>query len=323
MIYNFDEIIDRRNTNCVKYDGAKRYFGTEDIKPLWVADMDFKTPDFIIDSLQHKLNHQIFGYEEISDEYYKSIIKWQKRNALELTKDDIYFSLGVVSSLSICVEAFSDIDDEIVVQSPVYYPFYSVIENANRKVVVNNLREKDGAYYMDFDDLKKKITNKTKIIFLCSPHNPVGKIWTEDELNQLGEICLKHNIKIIADEIHSDIIFKPFISMASFKRFEEIVMVLSSPSKTFNIAGLSSSYVFSKNNKMVDRFKQVSNKRAVHGNSFSYCTTIAAYNEGEIWLNELLKYLYTNITYTKSFLEHNMPQITVTLPDATYLMWMN
>lgn len=322
MNFNFDEIINRKNTNCVKYDGLNRYFGTNDAFPMWVADMDFASPKAVQDALIAKINQRIFGYEELSEDYFDAIINWQKRNYLDLKKEEIAFCSGVVSALSICINAFSEIDDEVIVQSPVYYPFYSVVSDNNRKLIVNNLIQKDGVYYIDFDDLKSQITPKTKMILLCSPHNPVGRIWNKDELYELGEICLKNNIKIICDEIHSDIIFKPFISMASIKQFEEIVIVLNSPSKTFNLAGLNSSYAFSKNKKMILEFKKISKKMAIHANMFSYISTIEAYKQ-EDWLNELLKYLRVNIEFTNSFFSQKLPLIKPNFPDATYLIWID
>lgn len=323
MKTDFDTFINRSNTNCTKYDGLERVFGVKNALPLWVADMDFATPKFVLDAINEKLSQQILGYEEISDDWFNAIIGWQKRNGLNICSSKIAYSPGVVVSLALCVEAFSEIGDEIIVQPPVYYPFFSVIKDNGRKIIENNLIEKAGKYYIDFDDLKSKITNKTKMIFLCSPHNPIGRIWSPEELNELGQIASKFGIKIISDEIHSDLVFEPFCSMAKFDQFQDLVMILNSPSKTFNLAGISSSYVISNNKKMLNDFKKVQKAKGLHANSFSYISTIAAYQNGSDWLANLLNYLTDNFHAVDDFFSENLPQINAKQPNATYLMWLD
>ena len=210
--YNFDEKINRKNTNCAKYDGLKKYFGYEDLNPLWVADMDFKTPAFINDAIINAAKNSLYGYSIDSDALYESIINWQNtQHNWQINKEDIYMINGVVPAYSACIEAFSEENDEVIVQTPIYPPLFKCVNANNRKVVVNELKKDENGYYtMDLEDLEKKITSKTKILALCSPHNPVGRVWSKDELEKLANICIKHNIIIVSDEIHSDITFKKF-----------------------------------------------------------------------------------------------------------------
>lgn len=321
MKQNFDEIIQREGTNSTKFDGRRRFFGTNDVSPLWVADMDFATPKFITDAIKSKLEQRIFGYEELGDEWFEAIQKWQTRNGLKIHKSQIAFSPSVVASLAICVHAFSQIGDEIIVQSPVYYPFYSVVEDNQRQVVVNNLIEKNGQYFFDFEDLKAKISPKTKMIFLCSPHNPVGRVWKKAELEKIIEIAKPFGISIIFDEIHSDLSFVDFES--GFNLEYENILILNSPSKSFNTAGLHSSYTFSKNQSMISRFKKTSKSLGFSANNFSYLATISAYQNGLQWLEDLKLYLQKNIKDTQEFFASNLPQIKPNNPEATYLLWLD
>jgi cystathionine beta-lyase len=321
MIQNFDEIIKRTGTNCTKFDGRMRFFGTQNITPLWVADMDFATPQFITDAISNKINQIIFGYEEINDEWFEAIINWQKRNGLKLYKSEIAFSPSVVSSLIACVNAFSSIGDEIIVQSPVYYPFYSVVKDNNRQVIINNLQEINGKYFFDLEDLKSKISSKTKMIFVCSPHNPVGRVWTIDELQDIINIAKKSNILIVFDEIHSDLSYVHFESGYGFDY--ENILVLNSPSKAFNTAGLNSSYVFGKNKQIITTFKKTAKALGFAANNFAYISTISAYKNGDKWIDDLKKYLQKNIQDTITFFEANSMKIKAKHPDATYLMWLD
>lgn len=321
MKQNFDEIIKREGTNSTKFDGRARFFGTSDLTPLWVADMDFATPDFITDAIKAKLEQRIFGYEELSDEWFRAIIDWQARNCSKLQNCEIAFSPSVVASLGVCVHAFSEIGDEIIVQSPVYYPFFSVVIQNHRKVVVNNLIEQNGKYFFDFEDLKAKISPKTKIIFLCSPHNPVGRVWEKYELEAILEIAKKHNILVVFDEIHSDLSFVDFTSGFSFDY--ENILILNSPSKAFNTAGLHTSYAFSKNKHILTNFKKTAKALGLSPNNFSYVTTISAYKNGSPWLNDLKLYLQKNISDAQDFFAANLPQIKPNNPDATYLLWLD
>ncbi|MAC83004.1 MAG: aminotransferase [Arcobacter sp.] len=326
MKYNFDEKIDRKGTNCAKYDGLKKYFGYEDLNPLWVADMDFKTPSFINDEIIKAAQNSVYGYSIDDDQTYNAIISWQKnRHNWEIEKKDIYMINGVVPAYSACIEAYSDIDDEVIVQTPVYPPLFKSVKANNRKVVINELKEKDGFYTMDLEDLKSKITKKTKILCLCSPHNPVGRVWSKEELEDLAKICIENNIVIVSDEIHSDVTFKKFTPLASIsEEIANITITLNSAGKTFNIAGLNCAYAISKNSKILSRFKIIAQKREINSvNFFGYISTKAAYENGAIYVDELKEYLQENMEFTKNFLLENSPKINFLLPEATYLLWLN
>jgi len=324
--YNFDEKINRKGTNCAKYDGLKRYFGYEDLNPLWVADMDFRTPEFINDEIIKAAKNSVYGYSIDDERTYKSIISWQKnRHKWEIEQKDIYIINGVVPAYSACIEAYSDINDEVIVQTPVYPPLFKSVKANNRKVVVNELKEKDGYYTMDLEDLKSKITKKTKILCLCSPHNPVGRVWSKEELQGLAKICLENNITIISDEIHSDITFKEFTPLASIsEEIANITITLNSAGKTFNIAGLNCAYAISKNNELLDRFKVIAQKREINSvNFFGYISIRAAYENGANYVDELRSYLQENMHFAKDYLLKNNPDIDFLLPEATYLLWLN
>ena len=325
--YNFDEKINRKNTNCAKYDGLKKYFGYEDLNPLWVADMDFKTPAFINDAIINAAKNSLYGYSIDSDALYESIINWQNtQHNWQINKEDIYMINGVVPAYSACIEAFSEENDEVIVQTPIYPPLFKCVNANNRKVVVNELKKDENGYYtMDLEDLEKKITSKTKILALCSPHNPVGRVWSKDELEKLANICIKHNIIIVSDEIHSDITFKKFTPLSSIsKEIANQTITLNSAGKTFNIAGLNSAYAISKNQDLLNKFKKIAQKREIQSiNFFGYIATKAAYDNGAIGVEELKKYLLSNINFTKDFFEKNNIKIDFGIPEATYLLWLD
>lgn len=327
MIYNFDEQINRKNTSCAKYDGLKKYFGYEDLNPLWVADMDFKTPSFINDAIIKAAQNSLYGYSIDSPELYTSIINWQKNeHDWQIEQKDIFMINGVVPAYSACIEAFSEIGDEVIVQTPIYPPLFKCVTSNERKVVVNELKKDEFGYYtMDLEDLESKITSKTKILALCSPHNPVGRVWNKDELEKLANICIKHNIIIVSDEIHSDITFKKFTPLASIsKKISNQTLTLNSAGKTFNIAGLNCAYAISKNEDLLNKFKKVAIKREINSiNFFGYIATQAAYQNGSPFVKELKDYLMNNITFTKDFFKENCPKINFFTPEATYLLWLN
>ena len=325
--YNFDEEINRKNTNCAKYDGLKKYFGYEDLNPLWVADMDFKTPSFINDAIINAAKNSLYGYSIDSDEIYQSIINWQNtQHNWQINKEDIYMINGVVPAYSACIEAFSEENDEVIIQTPIYPPLFKCVTANNRKVVVNELKKDENGYYtMDLEDLESKITPKTKILALCSPHNPVGRVWSKNELEKLANICIKHNIIIVSDEIHSDITFKKFTPLASIsKEIANQTITLNSAGKTFNIAGLNSAYAISKNQDLLNKFKKIAQKREIQSiNFFGYIATKAAYDNGALFVKELKKYLLSNIEFTKNYFEKNDIKINFFQPEATYLLWLD
>lgn len=326
MFYNFDEQISRKNTNCVKYDALDKYFGHEDLQPLWVADMDFKTPDVINEAIIKRAQHGFYGYAKPSSKTYNLIKEWmKKRHDWDIDTSWISFINGVVPAYSAAIEAFSEKGDEIIVQTPVYFPLFKSVKANKRELVTNPLKEENGYYTMDLQDLKSKITPKTKLLVLCSPHNPVGRVWSKKELKELGKICLENNIIIISDEIHADLVFKKFTPLASIsKELSMITLTLNSAGKTFNIAGLNCAYAISQNKEILEKFEKEAIKREIHSiNVFGYTALEAAYEFGENWLEELLKYLNSNIKFTKEYLQKNNSKINFLEPEATFLLWLS
>ena len=329
ITYNFDNITDRKGTNCVKYDLNKVIFGEEDILPMWVADMDFSTPPFIMDAIAKRISHPVMGYSFKPDSYNIAIQTWLKtRLDWNIKPSEISFSPGVVPGLLIALTAFTNPGDKVIVQSPVYFPFFTTIEENGRKLVHNPLLEKDNYYTMDFEHLRSTIDDETKAIFICNPHNPVGRVWTKEELNELVEICYSKNIKIFSDEIHSDIIIKPnkHIPLASIsKKAAEITITFMAPSKTFNVAGLATSFVIIQNEELFTQYdKELHSYHLYMGNVIGNVATEAAYSpEGAVWVDEMVAYISDNIDYIDSFIKSNIPQIKMRKPEATYLLWLD
>jgi len=326
--YDFNETVTRENTSCYQYDLRKKYFGTDDVIPMWVADMDFKTPPFIIDAIQKRLNHEILGYTFRGNSFYDSVIKWQRiRHGWKIKKDWIEFSPGVVPALNMAVLAFTDPGDKIIVQPPVYFPFFSAIKNNNRILVNNQLILQNGRYHMNYKDLRSKIDDKVRMIILCSPHNPTGNVWTREELTELADICLNKNILILSDEIHSDLIFKgsKHIPTATLgKEIAKNTITCIAPSKTFNLAGLSTSAVISSNKKLMQKFSRILDHiHAGNGNIFGNIAMEAAYNYGNDWLKNLMSYVHNNLKFLINYLADNIPLIKPVIPEATYLVWLD
>jgi cystathionine beta-lyase len=326
--YNFDEIIEREGTNCQKYDNRELIFGKKDVLPMWVADADFKTPDFIVEAVKERAAHEIYGYPLKPESFYQSIIGWLKRrHGWDIDRNWIEYSSNVVVGLASVVLSMTKPGDKIVVQPPVYFPFFHVIEGNERVMVENPLKNENGRYRFDFDDLLSKIDGDTKMLFLCNPHNPGGMVWTEDELKKLGEICIENNIIVVSDEIHADLVFKghkhiPFASIS--EAFAQSSITLMSASKTFNIAGLSSAYLIISNKDY--RLKYQKLMQATHlssGNFFGLVATEAAYNHGDEWVEQLLVYLKGNLDYLMDFMTTNLPGVKVMKPEGTYLPWLD
>jgi cystathionine beta-lyase len=326
--YNFDEFIDRKNTSCIKWDYTKEFLGEADVLPMWVADMDFKTPDFIIDAVKERANHEIFGYSMRPPGYYQSIVDWVKNlHGWKIEKDWIVFSPGIVPAVNMAVLAFTQPGDEIIVQPPVYFPFFTAVTDHNRKLIYNQLRLEKERYFIDFNDLKKKITAHTKMIIISNPHNPVGRAWTQNELTELAEICLKHKILILSDEIHSDLVFKPNRHCVLANLSGEIAdhtLTMMAPSKTFNLAGMSTSSVIISNSVLRDTFKKTLD--SIHlglGNIFGAVASEAAYSFGNDWLDQMLDYVKGNVDYVDEFLKSQLPQVKMVQPEATYMVWLD
>jgi cystathionine beta-lyase len=328
MSWNFDEPARREGTNCIKYDLRKETFGIADIIPMWVADMDFNTPDFIINALSSRLKHEIMGYSFRPPEYFSSIIDWsEKRHNWKIEKDWICFSPGIVPALNFCTLAFTHPGESIIVQPPVYFPFFSAVESHGRKLINNKIKESEGTWEMDFKNLIDCIDEKTKMIFLSNPHNPLGRVWYADELSELVDICLENNILIVSDEIHCDLVLPGFKHTPVAKISEkasEITITCLAPSKTFNLAGLSTSSVIISDPELRKSFNSIVEKLHVgNGNIFGSAASVAAYSYGAEWLDELLKYLSTNVSYVMDYCGLRMPEIIPLRTEATYMIWLD
>ena len=327
-IYNFDNFPKREETNCVKWDLRETYFGKKDILPLWVADMDFETPDFIIERIRKRLDHPVLGYTFRSEEFNSSFIGWAlKKYSWEVKPEWMSFSPGVVSAVTLAVQGFTEPGDEVIVQPPVYFPFFTCVEGSNRKLIHNQLKEVDGRLTMDFDNLESVITPKTKMIIICNPHNPGGTVWTENELRRLGDICAKHNLLVVSDEIHSDLVFEPFqhVPFAKIVPQEKVKSITCmAASKTFNLAGLSTSLVVIPDEEVKKEFERLMNISHINmGNIFGGIATQAAYAEGENWLEQLMDYLKGNRDYLSNFINEKLSPLRMIIPEATYLAWID
>ncbi|MGA2405426.1 MAG: PatB family C-S lyase [Bacteroidales bacterium] len=327
-MWNFDEPVRREGTSCIKFDRREETFGVKDVIPMWVADMDFNTPDFIIESLQKRLEHEIYGYSFRSVEYFLSIINWIKcRHNWKIEKEWITFSPGIVAALNFCTLAFTQPGDKIIVQPPVYFPFFSAAESHGRNLIYNRLIESEGKWAMDFNSLIAGIDDKTKMIIISNPHNPVGRVWTPEELNNLADICLKNNILIISDEIHCDLVLPGFTHtpLASIsEKIAEKTVTLIAPSKTFNLAGLSTSSVIISNPVLRKSFNRiVDNLHVGNGNIFGTTASIAAYTHGHKWLDALLDYIDNNIEFVMDYCKKMIPEIIPVQPEATYMIWLD
>ncbi|MBE4948150.1 MalY/PatB family protein [Chryseobacterium culicis] len=324
MKYNFDEIIERRGTHSVKWDWAK-----EDILPMWVADMDFKTAPEVIEAISKKVSHGIFGYGTIPDAFYQSVIHWWKtEHDFIIEKDWMLPATGMLPSLSAVVRTFVKPDENIILQTPVYNHFFTILENYGGHIVCNELKYADGDYSIDFDDLEKKAADpKTKLLLFCNPHNPVGKVWKGEDLEKIADICSRNKVMVVSDEIHSDLVFNshrhiPFVSIA--QRYDLASVTCGSPCKTFNFSGLPISYLISPNNNLL---QQIRNTLELQENSYpnpiATEAMIAAYTKGHSWLDSLKHYLYENFLFLRNYCNEHLPAIKVVPLEATYLVWLD
>lgn len=328
--YDFDEIINRRNTDCLKYDFAVRRGRPENVLPLWVADMDFKTSDKILGAIENRVAHGIFGYTESRDNYFEAVSDWMKnQHHWEVKRNWLVKTPGVVFALAMAVKAYTKEGDAVLIQQPVYYPFTEVIEDNNRKVISNDLiLEDDGKYHIDFDDFEKKITEQhVKLFLLCSPHNPVSRVWTKNELLTIGDICLKHGVIVVSDEIHEDFVFgtsKHYVFANLKESFQNISITCTSPAKTFNLAGLQVSNIFIPDSRLRGKFKlEIAAAGYSQLNTLGLTACEAAYRDGTEWYQELMIYLNDNISFLRSYLKSELPQIKMIEPEGTYLIWLD
>ncbi len=325
MKYNFDELVPRRGSNSYKWDSA----GSEDVLPMWVADMDFRTAPAVVEALRKRVEHGIFGYVKVPTAYYDAIGDWfKRRHSWRVEKDWILFTTGVVPALSAIIKALTHPGDKVLVQTPVYNCFFSSIRNDECEMVANPLIYRNGAYSIDFDDLEKKAADpRVKLLLLCNPHNPAGRVWTRQELTRIGEICLKNDVFVVADEIHCELVYPghQYIPFASISEdFLHSSVTCTSPSKAFNLAGLQVANIFAANpavRKKIDKALNVNEVCEI--NPFAVEALIAAYNEGEEWLEELRQYLLGNYNYLKRFFEEQLPQFPVLALEGTYLVWVD
>jgi cystathionine beta-lyase len=327
-MYNFNEIISRKGSNSIKHDILTEVFGKEELIPMWVADMDFKTPDFILNAIRQRVNHEFLGYTFRNESIYLSITEWlKKRHQWEIKKDWISFSPGVVPALAMIVLAYTKPGDKIIIQPPVYFPFFSTVLNNGRQLIQNQLLYKNNKYSFDFSELKKQIDTRTKMILLSNPHNPVGRVWSKSELEELATICLKNGILLVSDEIHSDIVFHNYkhIPLASIS--EEIAnstITTFAPSKTFNIAGLSTSFLVISNAKLKSVYDNfIDDLHLKNGNIFGNIALESAYRNGENWLAEMIAQIESNTAIVREFAQVHRDKMDLVEPESTYLLWLD
>lgn len=329
MKYNFDTIVDRRGTNCLKYDFAAERGKPEDVLPLWVADMDFSTAPEILQRLQKTVSHGIFGYSEGKEDYFKAVAGWyEKHFGWEVKRNWLIKTPGVVFAIAAAIRAFTEEGDAVLLQQPVYYPFSEAIRDNSRILVNNPLKLKDGRYEIDFQDLEQKIVeHKVKLFLLCSPHNPVGRVWEEWELRKLGDLCLKYGVLVVSDEIHSDFVWPghEYLVFASLSRdYADISITCTAPSKTFNLAGLQVSNIFVPNPELKRRLRKTIDQAGYSQvNLMGLVACQAAYEEGEAWLTELKAYLQGNLAFVRTYLKEHLPEIRLVEPEGTYLIWLD
>lgn len=329
MKYDFDTIVDRYNTGSVKYDTAERSGMPADVMPMWVADMDFRAPDEIVSRMRQLCDFGVYGYTMVTDSYFDAVRNWfSSRFDWEVERKWLVTTPGVVFALSAAVKAFTEPGEGVLIQRPVYYPFTEVVENNGRVVVNNSLRYDKGSYAIDYEDLEAKLArDDVKLMLICSPHNPVGRVWTRDELSKVCRLCLKYNVKMVSDEIHADFVFanREHVPLASLsEQVRENCVVCTAPSKSFNLAGLQISNIFIPNRDMRHAFRRELEKTGLFGvNMVGLCACQAAYESGGEWLDQLKEYLEGNIQFLKSFVNEHMPRIKVVDTEGTYLVWMD
>jgi cystathionine beta-lyase len=328
---DFDKVINRRNTYSLKWDGASERYQVkgESHLPLWVADMDFKCPDVVIEALKQRAEHGVYGYAgAYIGDFQSAFIQWHaKRYNRQLKAEWLVLSQTVVGSLHRILKTFTEVGDKVILQTPVYSGFHHVIHQQKRGVIYNPLKFTGQTYEMDLEDLERKIDEKTKVLILCNPHNPGGRVWTREELSKLSELCLKHKLLIVSDEVHSDLVYPGFTHtslMDISKSIAEQSIICASPHKTFNMAGLQISCMIIQNPDLRDRYQEaLANDGLTEPNVFALDGFIAAYNQGEEWLEALLNYLEGNRDFIDTYLKQNLPQIQWIKPESTYLAWLD
>ena len=325
---DFDKVIDRSGTRANKLEYRKLLFKTEDVIPLWVADMDLAISEEVQNDLKKRLEHPIFGYTYQDSDFFDAIVNWQKkRNNWEISARSITAISGVLPAIAMSIKTFTEVGDKIMIQTPVYPPFFDLVEKSDRVLVRNPLIEKEGSYFIDFVDMEKSFIDGVKMIIIANPHNPVGKVFTREELVQLTDLCVKYNVMILSDEIHSDLIMgdKPHIPVASIsKEASDLTITCMSPTKSFNIAGLSVAYTVIENRDIRKAYRYSVN--SMHLNMVNTLGTealISAYTKGESWLDEMVAYIKSNIAFVSDFLKNSIPQVSTSVNEGTYLVWLD
>jgi cystathionine beta-lyase len=325
MKFDFNTIIDRYNTNSIKYDFARERGKPQNVLPMWVADMDFRTPTEVADDIQKAVAHGIFGYSEPQEAYYNAVSNWfSSRFNYRVVPHEIIKSPGLVYGLAQAVRAFTEPNDAVIIQTPVYYPFYDVVRDNGRTLVTNPLVYDNGRYSIDFEDFERKIIEfDVKLFILCNPHNPVGRVWTRQELEQLNAVCVKHNVLVVSDEIHCDFVWEGY-THTCFGILNENAVIATAPSKTFNLAGLQASNIFVKNEKLRNKLSTEIARSGYHQlNTLALVACQSAYTKGEAWLEALKAYLAENIRLVQDFLNTRLPNIKLIEPQAMYLLWLD
>ena len=327
MKYDFNEIVDRKGTDALKVEALLPRWGREDLLPMWVADMDFKAPPFVVESVKKRLENGIFGYTSIPKEWYNSIINWHdKRNQWNINEYMITFLSGVVPGLSVAVQCFTNPGDKVLIMPPVYYPFRLAVENNGRELVNSPLELIDGEYHINFEKFEQDIKG-CKLFLFCNPHNPGGKVWTKDELIKIAKICKENGTLVISDEIHSDLTFAPHkhhVFSNTCPEAKENNITLNAPSKAFNLAGYCSAYAVTENTELRKQLnKFLEEKMLGDPNVFAYITTISAYRNGEEWLEEVKDYIFKNIQYFEEYIKKHTPKIKAIIPQASYLVFLD
>lgn len=327
MKYNFDEVIERKGTDSVKWDGVESRWGRNDLIPMWVADMDFRTAPFVVEALKKRLEHEVLGYTFACKEWSESIVKWLiNRHGWAIRENMLTFTPGIVRGLAFAVQCFTEKGDKIMVMPPVYHPFFLVSERNERQVVFSPLVLKEGSLYIDFNRFEKDIAG-CKLLILSNPHNPGGRVWTKEELHRIAEICYDKGTLVISDEIHADLTLPPYhhstFALVSEKaRMNSLVFM--SPSKAFNMPGLASSYVVIENESLLNRFRTFMEASEFNeGHLFAYLSVAAAYSHGTEWLDQVIDYIQGNIDFTENFLKSNIPVIGMIRPQASYLIFLD
>lgn len=339
MKYDFDEVVDRRGTDCYKWDASELLFGDKDIIPMWVADMDFKIAKPITEALRKRTEHEIYGYTMPSQSLIEAVVeRMQKKYNWLIEPEWVVFTPGVVPALNAAVKAFTSPGDSVVVQEPVYYPFFSAIKDNGAHIASNDLKLINGHYEIDFEDLEKKfgpqpgtlpitsMPSRAKAMILCNPHNPVGRVWTKEELIKMGEIAISNDAVVISDEIHCELLFKgykhiPFASIS--EEFKQHSIVCMAPSKTFNLAGLETSVIIIPNEKLRNKFNEAKGSFLQTPNTFGLVAMEAAFRYGDEWLEQLLEYIQENLEFLMDYFEKRIPKIKVIKPEGTYLVWLD